>query len=219
MQMIQTIITNILTALYQPFWYAVLSSVLMNFLYLYAYHPVNAGKGLKSALKAWISAFQSSAFFRKLFFLFFITIMILFRTLLNRNMWENPLSDVMGGWWIWKIKNNEKQLTTECFENLLLMIPFTFCLFYAFEEKRRGKASLWRMAWMGFKTAFLFSLAIETLQLILRLGTWQFADLFYNTLGGAAGGLIYYMVHKLASGAGRRTAEDAHQEAPHSDLE
>ena len=37
-----------------------------------------------------------SVFFRKLFFLAFVTSMILFRTLLNCNLWLNPLSDVMG---------------------------------------------------------------------------------------------------------------------------
>ena len=50
-EILQTIISNILTALYQPFWYAVLASVLLCFLYLYAYYPVNTGKGLKVAIK------------------------------------------------------------------------------------------------------------------------------------------------------------------------
>lgn len=45
--------------------------------------------------------------------------MILFRTLLNRNMWANPLSDVMGGWWMWEEANGEQKLTTECLENLV----------------------------------------------------------------------------------------------------
>ena len=40
--------------------------------------------------------------------------MILFRTLLNRNLWLNPLSNVMGGWGIWETVNGEQKLTTEC---------------------------------------------------------------------------------------------------------
>lgn len=61
--------------------------------------------------------------FRKLFCLVFFTVMILFRTLLNRNMWMNPLSDVMGGWWIWeKRSDGTVTLTTECFENIALML-------------------------------------------------------------------------------------------------
>ena len=115
MQIVKSLITSVLIALYQPFWYAVISSVLLGFLYLYAYHPINSGKGIKAAFRAWIENFKTSVFFRKLFLLFFFTVMILFRTLLNRNMWANPLSDVMGGWWIWEEVNGEQKLTTECF--------------------------------------------------------------------------------------------------------
>ena len=155
MQILQTIIANILVALYQPFWYAFLSAVLLCFLYLYAYHPVNPGMGLKNAAKTWIEEFKTSLSFRKLFLLFFFTVMILFRTLLNRNMWLNPLSDVMGGWWIWEEVNGEQQLTTECFENLILMIPFTFLLFWTFEDKIK-QLSLWGIIWKGLKIAFIF---------------------------------------------------------------
>lgn len=202
MQILQTIIANILVALYQPFWYAVLSAVLLCFLYLYAYHPVNPGRGLKTAVKAWIEEFKTSLFFRKLVLLFFFTVMILFRTLLNRNMWENPLSDVMGGWGIWEKVNGEQQLTTECFENLILMIPFTFLLFWTFEEKIK-QLSLWRIIWKGLKIAFIFSFTIEMLQLFLRLGTWQLSDLFYNTVGGGIGGFLYYIVYRVKRNSGR----------------
>lgn len=51
MEVIKSIIANVLTALYQPFWYAVLSSVLLGFIYLYAYNPVESGKGLKVSAK------------------------------------------------------------------------------------------------------------------------------------------------------------------------
>lgn len=38
---------------------------------------------------------------------------------------------------------------------------------------------------------------IEMLQLFLRLGTFQLSDLFYNTVGGALGGLMYYAGMKV----------------------
>ena len=44
------IITNILTALYQPFGFSILLSFFAMFFYLYVYHPTNAGKGWKSAI-------------------------------------------------------------------------------------------------------------------------------------------------------------------------
>ena len=106
------ILTNILTALYEPFGFSLLLSFLAMFFYLYAYEPVAAGKGWKSAIVTWYQKFKESVFFRKLFLLFFVTSMILFRTLLNRNLWMNPLSKVMGGWGIWETVNGEQKLTT-----------------------------------------------------------------------------------------------------------
>ena len=111
-------------------------------------------------------------------------------------MWANPLSNVMGDWWIWREKNGEKQLTTECLENLILMLPFIFVLFWTFEEKLE-KAKLKETVWRGLEISFVISFAIEMLQLFLRLGTWQLSDIFYNTLGGGIGGLLYYVFHKV----------------------
>ena len=34
------------------------------------------------------------------------------------------------------------------------------------------------------------------LQLLLRLGTFQLSDIFYNTVGGVLGGLAYYVAMK-----------------------
>ena len=80
------IITNILTALYEPFGFSLLLSFLAMFFYLYAYESIGAGKGWKSAIVTWYQKFKESVFFRKLFFLAFVTSLILFRTLLNRNL-------------------------------------------------------------------------------------------------------------------------------------
>ena len=40
------------------------------------------------------------------------------------------------------------------------------------------------------------SISIEMLQLLLRLGTFQLSDIFYNTVGGVVGGLVYYATMK-----------------------
>ena len=39
--------------------------------------------------------------------------------------------------------------------------------------------------------------SIEILQLLLRLGTFQLSDIFYNTVGGVLGGLMYCAVMKV----------------------
>ena len=136
-----------------------------------------------------------SIFFRKLFFLAFVTSLILFRTLLNRNLWMNPLSNIMGGWGIWETVNGEQQLTTECIENVIMMVPFSAVVMWTFEEKTGNG---WRkILWHSGKTALIFSVSIETLQLLLRLGTFQLSDIFYNTVGGVIGGLMYYGIRKV----------------------
>ena len=194
-EIITKIITNILTALYEPFGFSLMLSFLAMFFYLYAYEPSAAGKGWKSAILTWYQKIKESVFFRKLFFLAFVTSLILFRTLLNRQLWMNPLSDVMGGWGIWKTVNGEQKLTTECIENVIMMVPFSAVVMWTFEEKLgNGWKKILRQSG---KIAFIFSVSIEMLQLLLRLGTFQLSDIFYNTVGGVLGGLMYYAVMKV----------------------
>ena len=113
----------------------------------------------------------------------------------NRQLWMNPLSDVMGGWGIWETVNGEQQLTTECIENVIRMMPFSAVVAWTFGEKigNGGKKILCNSG----KIAFIFSISIEMLQLLLRLGTFQLSDIFYNTVGGVLGGLMYYAVMKV----------------------
>ncbi len=56
------IITNILTALYEPFGFSLLLSFLAMFFYLYAYEPIHAGKGWKNAIVTWYQKFKESVF-------------------------------------------------------------------------------------------------------------------------------------------------------------
>lgn len=186
---ISKIISDTLTSLYQPFWFSVLSAALFLFLYLYA-----TEHGWKAAFRNWLTTFKASIVFRRLFFLSFFTMMILMRTLLNRTMWANPVSNVIGTWGLY---NDKGELTTECIENIMLMLPFTFLLLWTFSTRLLQKVTLGNAVWAGMKFSFLFSISIEFLQLFLRLGTFQLSDIFYNTLGGTIGGLIYYLCIKL----------------------
>lgn len=198
LEILKKIITNVLTAIYEPFGFALLLAFFVLFLYLYAYRPVNAGRGWKAALKTWATEFRTSCFFRKLFLLAFFSAMILFRTLLNRNLWLNPLSDVMGGWGIWKVSSDgTKELTTECFENIILMFPFTVMLMWTMKDKLVRTISLKSFAIKSVEATFCFSLTIEFLQLFLRVGTFQLSDLCYNTLGGCLGGAAYWVAWKI----------------------
>ena len=53
---------------------------------------------------------------------------------------------------------------------------------WTFEEKIG--ISWKKILWYSGKIAFIFSISIEMLQLLLRLGTFQLSDIFYNTVGG-----------------------------------
>ena len=197
MKVLAQIITNVLTAFYQPFGFSVVLSVLAMFFYLFAYAPDGAGKGWKEAGRVWVDAFRGSCFFRKLFLLIFTTTMILFRTLWNRNLWMNPLSNVMGGWGIWVVaKDGTRSLATESFENVIMMVPFTATLMWTFRERLVKTAAFRSIAGRCAEIAFGFSLGIEFTQLLLRIGTFQLSDLFYNTLGGFLGGAIYWLCWK-----------------------
>ena len=195
LEVLAKILRNILAALYEPFGFSLLLSFLAMFFYLYAYEPQEAGKGWKSAIVTWYQKFKESVFFRKLFFLAFVTSLVLFRTLLNRSQWMNPLADIMGGWGIWETVNGEQKLTTECIENMIMMVPFSAVVMWTFEEKIGN--SLKKILWQSGKIAFIFSVSIEMLQLLLRLGTFQLSDIFYNTVGGVLGGLMYCAVMKV----------------------
>ena len=188
------IFTNILTAIYEPFGFSLLLSFLAMFFYLYAYEPIHDGEGWKSAIVTWYQKFKGSVSFRKRFLLAFVISMILFRTLLNRNLWMNPLSNVTGGWGIWETVNGEQKLTTECIENVIMMVPFSAIVMWTFGEKIGNG---WKkILWYSGKMAFIFSISIEMLQLLLRLGTFQLSDIFYNTVGGLIGGVCYFGVMK-----------------------
>lgn len=185
----EKITANVLMALYQPFWFSIILTVFILFFLMYAKE-----KGWKKLVRMWIDNFKTSYKFRRMFLLIFYTTMILFRTLLNRNMWLNPLSNVFGSWWIY---NKNGDLTTEALENLILFTPFIMLLLWAMRDKLIKEMKLKYVIFIAFKITFIFSLSIEFLQLFLRLGTFQFSDLFYNTLGGVIGGILYWLQYKI----------------------
>ena len=54
-----------------------------------------------------------------------------------------------------------------------------------------------KILWYSGKISFIFSINIEMLQLLMGLGTFQLSDIFYNTVGGVLGGLMYCAVMKV----------------------
>ena len=140
-KIIENIIIDILTSIYQPFGVALLLATMSMFFYLYVKCPEGAGKGWKTAVHTWINYFKKDKAFRKKYILFFYITMVLFKTLINRNICMNPLSDIWGVWGIYTYNSvtGQRVLTSECIENFLLLMPYIILIFWNFEEKIFGK--------------------------------------------------------------------------------
>ena len=78
--------------------------------------------------------------------------------------------------------------------NVIMMVPFSVVVLWTFGEKIGN--SLKKILWKSGKITFVFSVSIEMLQLLLRLGTFQLSDIFYNTVGGVLGGVCYSGIKK-----------------------
>ena len=192
MEILKRIIENILLAIYQPFGFALIMAILLTALNLYIRE-----KGWKEVLRHYILTMKKEKRIRKQFFLDLYVCLLLFKTLLNRDVWMSPLSDVIG---VWGIYDNRGQLTTEVIENFVMFIPLVVLLFWSFQEEILGnKIYIWSIIKLSLIIAFCFSMSIEILQLILRLGTFQLSDLFYNTLGGFFGGIIYWGCYNIGN--------------------
>lgn len=197
MDFLLSIIRNVLTALYQYFWLSLLIALLMTICYLFVYDNNKSGQGLRETMKLWLSTFKSSSEFRILFFLCFYAVMIFFRTVLNRNLWLNPLNNMFGGWWIYeKDSSGNLSLTTDCIENIILFIPFSFLSLWLLSKKRKEE-NIGKLTIQNIRYSLLLTLVIEFSQLFLRVGTFQISDIVYNALGGITGSLLFMLVFKI----------------------
>lgn len=186
------ILTSVLTSFYQIAGFAIIMAILFMFVYM-SYVDC----GWKTTIQKWLESFKKNRMFRRVFLLAFYTAMILFRTLFNRDLWFRPLEHIIG---IWGLYDANGQFTTEVIENLMLFIPFAFLFILVFKDKIVKDGDQVRFKHLIFRTVsctFLFSLTIELLQMLLRIGTFQLSDIFYNTLGSLIGGFIYWVVWKI----------------------
>ena len=182
------IITNVIKTFYEQF----LVSLLFAVMFVICYQRIQT-EGWKQVLKKAMCDIKQSVQIRKIFLFAFVLSMVLFSTIFCRVYQSDPLSVVFDNWIIFK---EYHILHTEPLENTLLFIPYIFCFFWVFPNTcfREKKVTFFRCVWKSLMIGFLSSLAIEVFQLLFRVGTLQFSDMVYNTLGGVIGGNYYYIL-------------------------
>ena len=190
----KVVIEQVLSSLYQQFGASVVFSVLFMIVYMYA-----EKEGWRSVLKSFCSRIKTDRIYRLKLCLSFYIAMILFRTLFCRELYMYPLRDVIGKWDLYDTDGN---LITEGIENVILFIPFTW-LYLAIDAAKLGKI-MSRYIVKSVLISFGLSVSIEFLQLFLKLGTFQLSDLFFNTLGGFIGGVIFWICITIKDLADRR---------------
>lgn len=187
--MVGKIITDVIAAVVQPFWFC----LLLSFLFMFAYKQYQS---FTAAVKQWFTWFRSEREFRRVFVLAFYVGLVLFRTLLNRGLQVKPLGDVWGEWLLPSLAQGDWKAAKNAFENLLMLIPFPILVFWAKGELLLKKRTLGEIIGKSALMAFCFSFGIEALQVVFFVGTWQVSDLVLNTLGGIIGGILYGLLSR-----------------------
>lgn len=188
MSFFKQIITNVLSDLYSYLFPSCLFAGLALGLMLYARE-----KGWKHVAEQYVSIWKNGKQFRSLFLFMTYVCMVLFRTLLNRRLWQNTIENVVG---YWRLYDSSGRVYTENIENMILFIPLSFLFMYTFAEKI-NKYSMKRKIECYVGVTLGSSMFIEFAQLFFRLGQFQLSDLFFNTVGGVMGLGIYFVGNHL----------------------
>lgn len=174
----------------------ILSDILMN---IYTYCPVSFllailtsiilvivnSKGIDFLYELIAKNIRKSKLIKQTIFLFFIYL-ILNRTVLGRNAWVNPWSDVLGKWSIFM---DDGSLNIDFIENMMLFVPLGFMYNLTYND-----SNFLNMVKKTLLGSLLFSILIECTQLMLKVGVFQLSDIFCNTVGGVIGAIVYILV-------------------------
>lgn len=145
----------------------------------------------KNVWKKFMKQFKEREW-KKRFIAVLYIVFVLQRTVFNRSPWGDPLSNVIGNWWL--IQNSTPNY--EMVENILLFIPLYPLLKMSKINKNSNFCHKYRAIEI-ILIPLLCSFLIELFQLLFRVGTFQLSDICYNTLGGIFGAFIYYCVYLI----------------------
>ena len=109
--------------------------------------------------------------------------MLLSATLIKRSYVENPLEKVWEGWSVVKVGHSRPYWNFDPLLNVFLLSPLTFFV----SHLRRKKMSRLEFVIWALKLGLFVSLFIECSQVFFHRGTFQVADIVYNSLGALFG--------------------------------
>lgn len=134
-----------------------------------------------------------------LFICFFFISELFYVTLFSRiGTYTYPLADIFGEWSIYDGESS-MYVNPRPILNIILFLPVCFVfsqlLKTFFNTDILKKLPVLKCTGISLG----LSLIIELGQLLFALGTFQLSDLFYNTLGGLIGALIYCAAVKIVN--------------------
>lgn len=91
--------------------------------------------------------------------------------------------------------------------NVVVFMPFGFLVPVMYREQRKGvrfRGHYFRSFLFVTFLGFMFSLCIETIQLVTKVGCFDVDDMFLNTFGVILGYIIYYISKKIIGTLGKR---------------
>ena len=75
--------------------------------------------------------------------------------------------------------------------NIICFLPFGFFVPVQFKKMRHGISTA--------IATFVFSLLVESFQLVFKIGSFDVDDIMLNTLGGILGYIMYMILKKIIS--------------------
>lgn len=109
---------------------------------------------------------------------------------------QEPFSDVFGGWGFTETKYF---YDFSPMWNVIMFLPACALIYFFIKSALKKAVSDKGLMIVSTCFGFGFSLIIENLQILTKTGTFQFSDLFYNTLGALLGAIIFIVIKKRIS--------------------
>ena len=112
-------------------------------------------------------------------------------TLVERVVSANPTYNLTVFWSYQAIADGRKDLIMEIVWNIVLFVPIGVLISFLIPVKH---------FWISILSCLLFSVGIESMQLVFYRGFFEFDDMIHNTLGAILGIVVFALVSLVWKG-------------------